>query len=76
MDEIRIMRPGNTSVAAKRHATERITSPLMRALPFLLPALIIYVALIIYPIGNAFVMSFFAGMAYRQTKNGSGFRTT
>jgi len=59
MDEIRIMRPGNTSVAAKRHATERITSPLMRALPFLLPALIIYVALIIYPIGNAFVMSFF-----------------
>ena len=59
MDESRVVNQNSTRIMLKHQAPTRASNPFVKALPFLLPAFIIYIMLILYPIGNAFVMSFF-----------------
>lgn len=59
MDEARMVVQNETSAALEGRRKKRAALDFMGVLPFLLPALVIYTALILYPIGNAFVMSFF-----------------
>jgi raffinose/stachyose/melibiose transport system permease protein len=72
MDMPNTVGSSGVSLDLKKRARDRAFREMKGVLPFILPALIIYVALILYPIGNAFVMSFFRWDGSAPTKEWVG----